>query len=360
MSWLKTLERLAKRLLVMALALVFRPPRRGLSVQSARKVLLVRIDARVGEALLTTPLLEALRERREVEQVHVLVHSRVMRVLDGHPAADRVIPFDRRRLWLGPLAPGIRALRREGYELVVDCGNWTEPAVTSALVSRLIAAKAVSIGPDVWPTRLLHSVTVAARQGTTSEWRQRLHLLSPLLGQDVSSHLSFRAIQEEPAVRAFLKTLTGQRLAIVNPGGRLGWRRIPAEVFAAAARTVLEAGLKPIITWGPGEESLAREVAEGAEGALVAPPSGIDGLASLMTASELTICNNTGPMHLSVALGVPTFALFLRMDLARWGHEAPPHRMLDLTPEFEAGSGVEPRMIGVLRGFLSALPSRAG
>jgi hypothetical protein len=36
-------------------------------------------------------------------------------------------------------------------------------------------------------------------------------------------------------------------------------------------------------------------------------------------------------MHLAVAVGTPTLALFLKMELARWGHDHPPHRMVDLT-----------------------------
>ncbi len=39
-----------------------------------------------------------------------------------------------------------------------------------------------------------------------------------------------------------------------------------------------------------------------------------------------------GPMHLPVAVGAPTVALFSQMPVSRWGHEAAPHRMVDLTP----------------------------
>ena len=48
-------------------------------------MLLVRIDNRVGEALLTTPLLSALAERRPDLEVDLLVHPRCVRVLDGVP-----------------------------------------------------------------------------------------------------------------------------------------------------------------------------------------------------------------------------------------------------------------------------------
>lgn len=360
MSLLKALERIAKRWLVLAVAALLRPRAKALRSGDVRRLLLVRIDARVGEALLTTPLLEALAATDSAREVDLLVHSRVLRVLEGHPKARRIIGFDRRRLWLGPWAPGIRALRGEGYDLVVDCGNWTEPAVTSAIISRLIAEKKPSIGPQVWPTRLLHTHSVVPLEGTRSEWKQRLHLLSPLLEQMPAAQLSFRTIRKEPAVTQFLEANAAKALAVVNPGGRLGWRRIPPETFAAAGNALIELGVTPVLTWGPGEEMLAQRVRDEVPGALLAPATGIDGLAQLMRSALLTVCNNTGPMHLSVALGVPTLALFLRMDVKRWGHEAAPHRMLDLTPEFESGSPPEPRVSEAIRAFVGALRGARG
>jgi ADP-heptose:LPS heptosyltransferase len=128
---------------------------------------------------------------------------------------------------------------------------------------------------------------------------------------------------------------------VVNPGGRLGIRRVSAPVFAAGARALLARGVTPLVTWGPGEEALADEVLALAPGALKAPPTDLDQLAALMKAARLTLCNNTGPMHLSVAVGCPTLALFLRMEVERWSHPWPPHHVLDLTPVVEAGGDVD-------------------
>ena len=55
-------------------------------------------------------------------------------------------------------------------------------------------------------------------------------------------------------------------------------------------------------------------------GAVRAPPTSLDQLAALMRGARVTVCNNTGPMHLAVAVGCPTLALFLHMEVERWGH----------------------------------------
>ncbi|RKG78482.1 glycosyltransferase family 9 protein [Corallococcus terminator] len=369
MAWHKRLETWAKlALTLLASVLFWRPGRRrslGAPLSPPRKVLLVRPDNRVGEALLTTPLLRTLKALvHPPPEVHILVHTKVVRVLQGHPDADAVLGFDRRLLWLGPLAPGIRALRRAGYDTVVDCANWSAPSVTSALVARMVGPKAVVIGPGIWPVTLLQSVSVPARSDTRHEAVQRTHLLTPLTQGAVTQGLSFR----EPVLGALFRTYLegfagkGPRRAVINPGGRLGERRIPAEAFSAAARELISLGHVPIVTWGPGEEALAQAVLSGAPGAELAPATSIDELAALMRAAGLTVCNNTGPMHLSVAVGAPTLAFFLRMDMERWGHAVGPHRMVDLTPLVDgaSGAGMEQRVAEEVRSFVAERSSLTG
>jgi heptosyltransferase-3 len=332
---LKRLELWSKLLLALAAAaLLWRPRRRWWVVEklrAPRRILLVRIDERVGEALLTTPLFRALRRRSDRPEVHVLVHRKVARVLRGHPEIDALHALDARDRLLGPLSPAIRRARGRGFDVVVNCASWESPSVGPAIVSRLVAPRAVVIGPDVAPIRWLHDVSLARLRDTRSEVRQRLHLLSPL-GVDTSeTALSFRPVEPDETVRGVRAAIGGRPYAVVNPGGRVGARRVPPEVFSAAARALAEAGIAPIVTWGPGEEDLAQRCVEGAPGASLAPRTSIDQLAALMRGARLTVCNNTGPMHLSVAVGTPTLALFLRMEMARWGHAHAPHQMIDVS-----------------------------
>jgi len=332
--WHKRLEGTGKRTLARVASLAFRRPARA-SPPGLGRVLLVRVDDRVGEALLITPLAVALKRLRPAPGVDVLVHRKTARVLDGHPAVDRILTLDRRLLGLGPLAPGIRAARNAGpWDVVVDCGNWEVPSVTSALVSRLVAGTAQVIGPAVPPTGPLHDTPVPARTDTRSELAQRLHLLSPILEPP---HLlpTFRTPRVSTSLGPFLDQVRASPHAVLVPGGRLGWRRIPPELFGVAARVLTSLGRTVVVAWGPGEEELGHTVVSEAPGAQLAPPTNLDGLAALLAAAACTVCNNSGPMHLSVAVGAPTLALFLRMDPDRWGYRDPPHAVLDLTIAIE-------------------------
>ena len=326
---LKAIEGFAKTVLaVVASALLWRPWRRWRKLAKVKRLALVRVDDRVGEALLVTPLLEALAGRYEVD---VVVHERCKRVLHGHPRVHQVHVLDRTALALGAFAPGIARLRRERYDAVVNCSNWEVQSVTGALVSRLIAGKGIVIGPAVGAAGLLMDVAVPASAETQSEVQQRLRLLAPLGIDTPAASLSFRNPQHSQAIEPFLARARETPHAVVNPGGRVDWRRVPSRIFSAACRALLAQGRTPIVTWGPGEEDLARVVVAEAPGAELAPPTSLDDLAALMRACGLTVCNNTGPMHLSVAVGARTIALFLNMPPERWGHQQAPHRVVALS-----------------------------
>lgn len=319
MGVVKRLEWLAKNLFaVMMAALCWRPGRRaraGQRLQGGKKrVLLVRIDNRVGEALLTTPLVDLLFGAGH--EVQVLTHPKVRRVLEGHPHVAKLWDYRPRREVLA-------ALRAERFDVVINCGNWDLESVTSAVVARLAGGPSVVLGPANFPSGWLMDVAVGARAHTRSEAAQRTHLASPLVASTAPVRLSFRPTAPFQVV--------APPYAVVNPGGRLGYRRVVPERFADAARALLERGVTPVVTWGPGEEALADAVCAACPGAVRAPPTSLDQLAALMRGAQVTVCNNTGPMHLAAAVGCPTLALFLHMEVDRWGYPYAPHTMLDLT-----------------------------
>jgi len=88
------------------------------------------------------------------------------------------------------------------------------------------------------------------------------------------------------------------------------------------ARGLRERGLAVLIVWGPGEEAIAQSVASGS-GTFLAPATDLELLANLLRRARICISNNTGPMHLAVAVRTPTVGVFLAGDDERWGHSLP-------------------------------------
>ena len=151
----------------------------------------------------------------------------------------------------------------------------------------------------------------------------KLELLEPfgLAAQGLSPETD---LARDPAVASRVLAAAGVAApyALLNPGARLAERRWPPAAHGAVARGLAARGLSVLVVWGPGEERIARAVAE-AGGAHLAPPTGLAELAALLRQARLCVSNNSGPMHLSVAVGTPTVGVFLHGDAARWGHLLP-------------------------------------
>ncbi len=113
-------------------------------------------------------------------------------------------------------------------------------------------------------------------------------------------------------------------------------RRWPPAAHAAVARGLLERGLAVLVVWGPGEEGVARAVAESSQ-ARLAPPTNLAELAGLLRRARLCVSNNSGPMHLAVAVGTPTVGVFLSGDARRWSHDLPIFEAAE--PRDDADSG---------------------
>ena len=73
--------------------LLFQYPRSPLVDDELRRVLVVRFDRRVGNLLLLTPMLAALKRRLPDCDIDMVVHADMARVVHAHPALARIFPF---------------------------------------------------------------------------------------------------------------------------------------------------------------------------------------------------------------------------------------------------------------------------
>ncbi len=325
-SALATRLRDAGRRLVIALATALFPtPRRPLpAAPDLRKLLVIRSDERVGNQLLTTPLLRALAEGLPHVELHLLAAARQsVAVASRH--VQRVIPFEKRLAFRRPwrLVALLRALRREGYDVVVEAGHWSGYSLTASLLARVAAGGGAVVGHLRGESARFLSHPVPHDPANENEVRAKLELLRPfgLLPHGLAPETE---LGSEPGLAAPILAAAGvsAAFAVLNPGARMADRRWPPAAHAAVARGLAARGLEVLVVWGPGEEALARAVAEGS-GARLAPPTDLRQLAAVLRRARLCVSNNSGPMHLAVAVGTPTVGVFLSGDARRWKHELP-------------------------------------
>jgi heptosyltransferase-1 len=107
--------------------------------------------------------------------------------------------------------------------------------------------------------------------------------------------------------------------ALLNPGAGWGAKQWPAERYGYVAKRLAEDGLKSLINFGPGEESLMRAVESASEGTAKGIACSLTELIALTLRARLFVGGDTGPMHLAAALGVPVVAIFGPTNPARNG-----------------------------------------
>ena len=108
---------------------------------------------------------------------------------------------------------------------------------------------------------------------------------------------------------------------MLNPGAAWPNKRWPPDRFGAVAQWLRrERGLRSVVTWGPGDETMAAAVVDGSDGAAeLAPPTSIADLIAIVGEASLMVSGDTGPVHLAAAVGTPIVGIYGPTDAARNG-----------------------------------------
>ena len=149
-----------------------------------------------------------------------------------------------------------------------------------------------------------------------------LALARALTGREAAAAVRFR-LPRDPGAEAWcadeLRRRSLERFLLLAPGGGWGAKLWPASRYGEVARALAEDGLRTLVNYGPGEEALAQEVAAASGGAAQPLSCSVSELIALTRRAELFLGGDTGPMHLTAALGVPVVAIFGPTDPARNG-----------------------------------------
>ena len=299
---------------------------------SGRAVMVVRPD-RIGDLMLTTPVFAALKRAWPDVRVGALVRPLAAPLLERNPDVDHVT-LERGQ----PVGELARDLRRERWDTSVHCflTGRTVLAATLAGIPR-------RIGPASRLPALLLTERVLQRRSRSvrHEAEYNLELLAPLgihagrvptrlvLGDDERAwgrgRLASLGLGDSPPPIA------------IHPGSGNSAARWPLERFAALADALVGEGHRVLLTFGPQEPELpaAMRAAMRSAPPILAPGSvSLRQLAAVLATLGLFVSNSTGPLHMAVALGVPTvscFALTPATRPVRWG-PYPAEGQIVLTP----------------------------
>ena len=283
------------------------------------RALIVRLSA-LGDVVLATPVLRALRRHLPAAQIDWLVERSYLDLLVGNPHLSEAIGYDKRGVHRG--ATGFvrlrSELRRRHYDLVIDLQ--AKPK-TAALVRSLGAQQIASLKKRDGRSLLRAAVGLDRPLVRAHAVELYLEVLAELgvPGAGLALELPKRP-GSRPAAR-------GVGLA---PGARWATKRWPAERFSEVGNRLSARGHAVVLIGGPGDGPELDAVRAG----LDVPPIldtrtlPISGLIDAVGELEVLVAGDSGPVHIASALGVPAVALFGPTTPLRWGPGGAQHRVV--------------------------------
>jgi ADP-heptose:LPS heptosyltransferase len=282
------------------------PPR-----ETLRRILVVRTD-RIGDIVLSTPALRALREALPGAEIDYVVQEKYAPLMEAYPGWNRLFTLKDRdsREEARALAP---ILRERRYDAAI-VGN---TAASSYRLARL-AGVPIRVG---WRAKGYgHSLSagfpddraVASRH----EVENNLKLLEPLGIFEREPRFPTRETEAgRRQLEAFLAAeglSHAEPLLVLHPGSFSPRVRWGLEKFADLAARAMREGMRVVLLGSGGEATLVEEVwrKSGERAVKAVDRFDLQGLVSFLGHARAFVGNSTGPMHIAASAGAWTLAIF--------------------------------------------------
>jgi len=283
------------------------------------KILVVRTD-RIGDVLLTTPVSTALRAAFPQAKITWLVRPYAAPLLEQNSDVDHVL------LDKGQSAGELAAMiKREKFDAaIVALPRWR---ITWALWR---AGVPIRVGPasKLYSILFTHRLYQHRSEGKKHEADYNLELLEPL-GVSFKRHPTRFVLTDSERQMAH-RILESHRISfskpivVLHPGSGGSSARWPLAHFMALGDKLQSEGCDVVVTGGPGEDYqyVMIDQMHHIPVFIAAGSVSLRELAALYSCADLVVTNSTGPLHLAVALDVPTVSIYSPIPTChpkRWG-----------------------------------------
>jgi lipopolysaccharide heptosyltransferase I len=316
------------------------------------RILIIKPTA-LGDVATTLPLLCDLRRAYPAAKIDWLIHPAYTALIEGHDALHEAIRFDRKKLaawWYKPSAFKLfmgllKKLRAAKYDLVVDA----QGLFRSGFLTRITGAK-VRVGfanaRELAPLAYTKKVRLP-RDGKEMVAVDRMRALAAALGIDISRPAEFR-MPVRSAVRStglslpdaenddtLKPVLPATDFVTVIPGARWNTKRWPIDRYTELVRRLLTEAHNVVLLGSPDEQPLADAIEAALEdhpptdasATLVnlAGKTSLPEMIGVLARAALVFGNDSGPLHIAIALGRKTLSIYGPTD----PHFVGPYGQLD-------------------------------
>ncbi len=293
-------------------------------LEEVKRLLVIRSHDQLGDFLLSTPALLALRNRFPGAHIGLVVRSYCADTVQHHPHIDEILIFQEYGLrWTpGKITRFWKALYKK-WDMAVVLSSESH-SLTSDLIAVLSGAKIIlGSGSHIFPgcSRNFFYDLIAPDPGRLHQSERNLAIVR-YIGADTGD-LSERVhitTEEKNAVRqAFGSAYSGFPVIGIHIGGSKSGNRWPVDRFVRIAEMLHDLPAGILVFWGPGEKELSETFLGHVRfKPQLIPPSTLRRLAVHFSLCDLVISNDTGTMHLCAGVGTPLVAVFGPTDPEDW------------------------------------------
>lgn len=291
-----------------------------------KRILIVRTD-KIGDLVLSTPVIKAVRDAYPGSYIAALVRPYAHEVIKNNPYLDEVITYEKSKKGIGILKDlkFILALRKKKFDLalVLHPKNRTHIIIfLSGISERVGYDKKLGV-------LLTKKIPHIKEYGLKHEIDYTL---------DIVRYVGIEPVEKKPCVYpdkdadkkiddVFIKSGISRDDAVItmHPGSSCPSKRWKVERFAKVADTLAEKyRAKIVIIAGPKDKGFGDDMAKfmTAKNINLSGKTTVTDLVSILRRSRLFISNDSGPVHIACAVGTPTISIFGRNDRglspARW------------------------------------------
>jgi len=317
-------------------------PPDAINLQSVRRVLVIKLRHH-GDVLLTSPVLQVLKNHAPHIEIDALIYRDTQDMLIGHPAINQVLTIDRNWKKQGVNAQLrsewqlFNTLQSRHYDLIVHLTEHNRGAWLARLLGpRYSVARNHPRAGNAWKRSFTHlyphpkatqrhtvelNLDALRRLGIHPSPEERRLVLVP--GEQAEKSVSELLQKHEVAEGQFIQ---------IHPTSRWFFKTWPVERVAALCDALHAQGERVVLTSAPDERE--RKMIEAILARTTLPPVDLSGqltlkqLAALTARARLFVGVDSAPMHIAAAMQTPIVVLFGPSGDIEWGPWMVPHRIV--------------------------------
>jgi len=284
-----------------------------------RRVLLIRLRS-IGDTVLATPSLQALKRFLPHAEIDILVESWVAPVLAGHESVNQIITLEGSSL--GARARAAHEVRARHYDVVYNLHGGT----TATFLTRATGARH-RVGYASYQYAGLHnhrapSPLLLWGQAKTHSVEQQLALLG-WTGVPVTDRprTKLAITTEADAVinqHLFAAGLIDTRFALLHPAAAFATKQWAAKNFARVVEFLAERNIPTVAIAGPNESNVLDELISESTVRVITFDLSLPEVTALAARSSLFIGNDSGIAHIAAAAGTRCVVIFGSSNIAHW------------------------------------------